>query len=106
MANSFILSPITNGVSVILSGNNSSVNSSLQNYSWVTGLASGINTQFISYPIAVSSLPTTITPFLQNSIDNYIYLYNVSNITQTGFSINFSDNLKSTGYNLSVEIFV
>jgi hypothetical protein len=105
MSNGVVLIPINNGVQIVLSGSNN-INSSLQNYDWTTGLTSGLNSQFITYPVVISSIPTTINSFFQNSIDNFTYLYSTSGITTSGFYINFSDYLKNTGYILNTEMFV
>ena len=103
MANSVILSPMFNGVQVIFSGSGGS-NSSLNSYDFQASLTSGVNNQWISYPIALTLLPTTVNCFLQNNIDNYTYIYSSSNITTSGFQINFSDYLKASGYILSIEM--
>jgi hypothetical protein len=75
-----------------------------QDFYFSTSLLSGVNTQFITYPNILQNAPASVDCDIENNIDNYSYIFNLSNITNSGFQINFSDYLKNTGYILLVSL--
>ena len=81
-----------------------SVSGILPIYNFSAILNSGITSQFINYPTIFNSAPNFVDYSFENNIDNYSYSSNISGINNSGFYINFSDSLKSSGYILLVEI--
>jgi len=65
-----------------------------------TTLSSGVESQIINYPRALSSNPSSVTCEIENNVDSLIYSYVLSSVNTGGFTINFSDYLSSTGYKL------
>jgi hypothetical protein len=63
-----------------------------------TILTSGVETQTIIYPAIFSQKPTALSCAIENNVDNLIYSFIISSVNTNGFTINFSDNLSSTGY--------
>lgn len=67
-------------------------------------LPSGIESLNINYPAAIDSKPKSVICSIENNIDEYIYNHRISNITNSGFNIDFSDFLSSAGYILHVSV--
>lgn len=63
-----------------------------------TALTSGVENQYVTYPSTYTSRPTTVACELENDMDNFIYTHAVSSVSNSGFLLNFSDNLSSSGY--------
>lgn len=66
-------------------------------------LESGIESKYINYPVVLTQRPKTIHCEIENDVDNIIYAYKISNISNSGFNISFSDQLSSSGYFLNVQ---
>ena len=71
---------------------------------FTTGLPSGQDSVFLTYPFSLATSPSSITCSFQNTIDNVIYNYALGQITESGFRVNFSDILSNSGYLLKVNI--
>lgn len=65
-----------------------------------TVLTSGAELQTISFPLTLSIMPITIIAEFVNDSDNLIYGHTISSVTTSGYVVNFSDVLSSTGYKL------
>lgn len=65
-------------------------------------LYSGIDSLYINYPINLTQKPKTVTCSIENNIDDLIYNYFISDVTNMGFNIEFSDYLSADGYILNV----
>ena len=63
---------------------------------------SGIDLLYVNYPINLTQKPKTITCSIENNIDDLIYNYFISDVTNIGFNIEFSDYLSADGYILNV----
>jgi len=103
MSNIF-LNQLGNGVQINFSGSSAGGSSSQTNFDFVSQLNSGAISQFINYPLVYTNPPTTTTCQFENNIDNYSYIYSLSNITISGFQVNFSDYLKASGYILLTNV--
>lgn len=66
-------------------------------------LESGIESKYINYPVVLTQRPKTIHCEIENDVDNIVYAHKVYNISSTGFNIDFSDVLNSSGYFLNVQ---
>lgn len=66
------------------------------------GLYSGIDSLYVNYPISLTQKPKTVTCSIENNIDDLIYNYFISDVTNMGFNIEFSDYLSADGYILNV----
>jgi hypothetical protein len=66
------------------------------------GLYSGIDSLYVNYPIDLTQKPKTVTCSIENNIDDLIYNYFISDVTNMGFNIEFSDYLSADGYILNV----
>jgi hypothetical protein len=66
------------------------------------GLYSGIDSLYVNYPINLTQKPKTVTCSIENNIDDLIYNYFISDVTNMGFNIEFSDYLSADGYILNV----
>lgn len=64
-----------------------------------TDIPSGVQSMNILFPKSFASPPILVNNIV--SPYNYSYLLSVSNISQTGFSVNFSSAIGSTGFKLS-----
>lgn len=64
-----------------------------------TNIPSGVQSMNILFPKSFASPPILVNNIV--SPYNYSYLLSVSNISQTGFSVNFSSTIGSTGFKLS-----
>jgi len=69
-----------------------------------TILTSGVESQPIFYPLTLPYKPKSIICEIENNVDNLIYSHVLISVNITGFTINFSDNLSSTGYILYTSI--
>ena len=67
-------------------------------------LQSGVESIYINYPVLLVERPKTIHCEIENDTDNVIYMHKVSNISNSGFNVSFSDTLSNTGYFLNVQI--
>ena len=65
-------------------------------------LNAGVDSIYINYPIVFIEKPKSITCSIENNIDELIYNYFISNVSNLGFNIEFSDYLSSDGYILHV----
>lgn len=65
-------------------------------------LYSGIDSLYVNYPINLTQKPKTVTCSIENNIDDLIYNYFISDVTNMGFNIEFSDYLSADGYILNV----
>jgi hypothetical protein len=65
-------------------------------------LAAGIDLLRIDYPVILDKKPNSVTCAIENNIDELIYNYAISNVSESGFDIEFSDYLFSDGYILHV----
>lgn len=90
------LSIAPNGV-ISINGNPVFTGSTVE---FATILTSGVDNQTINYPLTLASIPT-VNCIMQNEQDDYIYGYDISNITTSGFKINFTSNLDTSGYLLN-----
>ena len=66
------------------------------------GLYAGIDSLYVNYPVNLPVKPKSVTCTIENNIDNLIYNYMISNVSNVGFDIEFSDYLSSDGYILHV----
>jgi hypothetical protein len=66
-------------------------------------LYAGIDSLYVNYPINLAQKPKSVICTIENNIDNLIYNFLISNVTNIGFNIEFSDFLSSDGYILHVE---
>lgn len=66
------------------------------------GLYSGIDFLNVYYPRNLAQKPKSVTCSIENNVDNLIYNHQISNVTNVGFDIEFSDYLSSDGYILHV----
>lgn len=69
-----------------------------------TILNSGEEASQILYPNTLTGLPMTVNCEVENNIDNFIYSYAISSVNISGFIINWSDILYSSGYILYTTI--
>jgi hypothetical protein len=76
--------------------------SSSSDLEFQVGLYSGIDSLYINYPINLTQKPKTVTCSIENNIDDLIYNYFISDVTNIGFNIEFSDYLSADGYILNV----
>ena len=67
-------------------------------------LPSGIDQLRVSYPQALTKMPSLIYCYIKNNNDNIIYENVVSEITLQDFLIEFSDFLSSNEYILNVRV--
>jgi hypothetical protein len=65
-------------------------------------LSSGIDSMFVGYPKNLAQKPKSVNCSIENNIDDLIYNHQISNVTNIGFDIEFSDYLSSNGYILHV----
>ncbi len=72
-------------------------------YKYKIFATSGVETEFISYPILLSSQPIIGLNF-ENDRDTYIYSYTISGVGLTGFYTNYSDYLTNSGYKLNITL--
>lgn len=70
-----------------------------------TILTSGNQSQIISYPFVLSSIPIINCDF-QNDQDIYIYNHSISGVNTSNFTVLFSDALSATGYKLMTTVFL
>ena len=66
-------------------------------------LPAGVDSLYVNYPRILTEKPKNVICSIENNIDNLIYNYLISNVTNEGFNIEFSDFLSSAGYILHVE---
>jgi hypothetical protein len=64
----------------------------------------GYDNYYIEFPQILYSSPKSVVCTFQNTIDNLAYYFTVGSITNTGFYINFSDNLLNNGYFLNIQV--
>jgi hypothetical protein len=76
--------------------------SSQEDLEFQVGLYSGIDSLNVYYPRNLPQKPKSVTCAIENNIDNLIYNHQISNVTNVGFDIEFSDYLSSDGYILHV----
>jgi hypothetical protein len=76
--------------------------SSLADIEFQVVLNAGIDSLYVAYPFNFSEKPKSVTCSIENNIDELIYNYFISNVTSSGFDIEFSDYLSSGGYILHV----
>jgi hypothetical protein len=69
-----------------------------------TPLESGIENKYINYPFLLPQRPKTVHCEIENDIDDLIYMHKISNISNTGFLVSFSDKLSSSGYFLNIQV--
>ncbi len=67
---------------------------------FITDLTSGVEAQFIAYPSILNAIPEGVSCEVENNVDNFVYSFVISSVTTSGFNINFSDNLTTSGYKL------
>jgi len=67
-------------------------------------LNSGIDELRVIYPVSITSVPSAVYCSITNEIDDFIYEHQVTEITNTGFLIGFSDFLSNSGYILNVKL--
>lgn len=67
-------------------------------------LAAGQDNYFIQYPQILNNTPRSVNCVFQNVVDDLIYYYSIGNISNSGFNINFSDNLTNNGYFLNINV--
>lgn len=67
-------------------------------------LTSGVETEFIDYPVIFIAKPSSINCEFENDRDNLIYSTSISGISTNGFYINYSDILSNTGYKLNITV--
>lgn len=67
-------------------------------------LGSGIESKYVNYPVSLAQRPETIHCQIENDVDNVLYMHKVSNISNSGFNVSFSDTLSNTGYFLNIQI--
>ena len=65
-------------------------------------LSAGIDATNIFFPRNLTQKPKSVTCSIENNIDDLIYNHQISNVTNIGFDIEFSDYLSSNGYILHV----
>lgn len=76
--------------------------SSSEDIEFQVGLYSGIDSLNVYYPRNLPQRPKSVTCSIENNVDNLIYNHQISNVTNIGFNIEFSDYLSSDGYILHV----
>jgi hypothetical protein len=76
--------------------------SSSEDLEFQIGLYSGIDFLNVYYPRNLAEKPKSVTCSIENNIDDLIYNHQISNVTNVGFDIEFSDYLSSDGYILHV----
>ena len=59
---------------------------------------SGTESAFIGFPRENFSKPKSVVCEIENNIDNVIYNHSISNVSDSGFYLNFSDFLSQEGY--------
>lgn len=69
-----------------------------------SSLESGIESKYVNYPSGLVNKPRTVHCEMENDVDDVLYMYRVSNITNTGFMVSFSDRLSNTGYFLNIQL--
>jgi hypothetical protein len=78
--------------------------SEIQDIKIRTPLESGIENKYIDYPFLLPQRPKTIHCEIENDVDDLIYMHKISNISNTGFLVSFSDKLSSSGYFLNIQV--
>lgn len=76
--------------------------SSQEDLEFQVPLYAGIDSLYVNYPVNLPQNPKSVTCTIENNIDNLIYNYMISNVSNIGFDIEFSDYLSSDGYILHV----
>jgi hypothetical protein len=69
-----------------------------------TYLTSGLEGEFIQYPVLFATKPKAINCEIENNIDSFIYSTTLGSVTNSGFFIYYSDNLSATGYKLYITV--
>ena len=67
-------------------------------------LTQGFDNYYVQFPQVLSSTPKSVVCTFQNIVDDMAYYFTVGSITNTGFYINFSDNLLNNGYFLNIQV--
>jgi len=67
-------------------------------------LTAGSDNYYIQYPQSLSTTPKSVVCTFQNTIDDMAYYFNIGSINNSGFYINFSDNLLNNGYFLNIQV--
>lgn len=62
---------------------------------------SGATTQYVSFPLIFTGIPTVNCSFV-NNYDQNLYYFGVSGVNTSGFYVNYSDTIATTGYKLGV----
>ena len=75
-----------------------------ENINFQIELPYGIDELRVNYPEALDSDPVSIYCFIENNIDEIVYEHSISEITNEGFLVTFSDFLSSDQYILNVEV--
>lgn len=76
--------------------------SSSEDLEFQVALSAGIDAINVYYPRSLTQKPKSVTCSIENNIDDLIYNHQISNVTNMGFDIEFSDYLSSDGYILHV----
>jgi hypothetical protein len=91
----------TNGIGVGQSNNIITISGVGLNYIYNTGISSGVNTQFIPFPVTLGSNPTVIASLRHDAIDTIVPVQ-ISGAVSSGFWANFGNTIGTTGYILNV----
>jgi len=67
-------------------------------------LVAGTDNYYIQYPQLLTTTPRSVVCTFQNTIDDMAYYFNIGSVTNSGFYINFSDNLINNGYFLNIQV--
>jgi hypothetical protein len=74
------------------------------NINFQVELPYGVDELRVNYPESLNRDPVSIYCFIENNIDEIVYEHSISEITNEGFLITFSDFLSSDQYVLNVEV--
>ncbi len=69
-----------------------------------TVLTSGIESQYVPYPLSLSHRPVSLACEMENNSDNFIYSFVLTGVNTNGFYVSFSDTLSASGYLLYTTI--
>ena len=62
----------------------------------------GVDSVYVPFPNLLLEKPSILDVSIENDADNIIYSYKTSQVTDSGFFVDFSDNLNSYNYVLRV----
>jgi hypothetical protein len=72
-----------------------------KSYSFEVFCTSGVEKQFVTFPLPFATKPRVICSFL-NDVDSSFYGFSISGVNTSGFTVNYSDTIGGSFYKLEV----